>query len=134
MLQSFYSGKAGKNLKSRRLFNQQKNHLFRWLFCIRTLIFRQIIINYLGKVVSLFVPVVSLILEVSVPLFLVDESLPVLNAELSVWFIIDESAEVPVDDCEVSQDVIPIPITSRDKKMILFINYFLMFQLPVNCQ
>lgn len=93
--------------------------------------------NYLGKVVSLLVPVVSLILELSVPI--VELSLPplvveesVLRAELSVWFIMDESPEVPVDDWDVSHEVKPMLVASKAKKKILFINYFLMFWLLFN--
>ena len=72
---------------------------------------------------SLFVVDVSLILEVSAPLLMVEDE-SVLMAERSDWFIIDESAEVPVDDWEVSHDVKPMPAASTANRMILFITYF----------
>ena len=71
---------------------------------------------------SLLVVDVSLILEVSAPLLMVEDE-SVLIAERSDWFIMDESAEVPVDDWEVSHDVMPMPVTSTAKRMILFIKY-----------
>ena len=76
------------------------------------------------------------VLDVSAPLpvlLIVPEvSVPVLSAEVSDWFCIVESADAPVDDCDVSQEVMPMPAMRIAKRMVLFIIYFLMFLLLVS--